>query len=257
MDFFFKLTTLLFCSLLALTSCEQPSILPLPTIPVSKTDLFYAGHLDSLNNSKSIGVPGKGSMTNGKMIPYSGENFHYFSKMSYLNGRAFVNHNLKALVLESYQDLFVQFPEQEFGIMECSKKSGGKISGHRTHQNGLSIDFMTPVMKEGEPYYGLDYLGAAHYMLAFNNDGKLIAEPSLEIDFEMMGQHILALHKKAKKHNLRIKKIILKKELKDDFYKTKSGAAVKKKGIYITMNLPPRINESHDDHYHIDFQVIK
>lgn len=254
---FFKLIVILFGSFFVFISCEEQSILPIPEIPTSATDIFYARHLDSLQNSESIGVPGKGSLVNGKIIPFSGTNFHYFSKTSYLHGRAFVNHNLKGLVLESYQDLSIQFPKQQFGIMECSKKEGGKISGHRTHQNGLSIDFMSPKMKENVPYYGLDHLGASHYQLAFNNDGKLIAEPSIEIDFEMMGQHILALHKKAKKHHLKIKKIILKKELKDNLYKTKSGRIIKKKKIYITMNLPPRINEAHDDHYHIDFQIIK
>ncbi len=253
----FKTTAIVSVSLVLFFACKEAPTLPFSALPTSATELFYLSHVDSLKNSISLGVPGKGSMKNGKIIPYSGVNFHYFSKASYLGGRAFVNHNLKELVLESYKDLYAQFPEQQFGIMECSKKEGGQISGHRTHRNGLSIDFMSPKMKENNPYYGLDNLGAAHYLLAFNNDGKLTVEPSIEIDFEMMGQHILALNKKAKQHHLRIKKVILKKELKDDLYKTKSGSIIKKKGIYITMNLPPRINEAHDDHYHIDFELTK
>ena len=253
-------TSLTFCVLFLcsiLTSCDETTKLSAQNLLTSKTDQVYNRNIDSLKNSISKGVPGNGSLENGKIFPFSGVNFHYFSKTSYLRERAFLNHNVRSLVLESYQDLSILFPKQQFGIMECSKKGGGVISGHRTHQNGLSIDFMSPKKRKGKPYYGLDNLGAKHYQLAFNNEGKLISDPSIEIDFGMMGQHILALNRKAKKHNLKIKKIILKKELKDDLYKTNSGTTIKKKKIYITMNLPPRINEAHDDHYHIDFEIIK
>lgn len=248
-----------FCILflfLILLSCDEFTTISAQKILVSETEKIYDSNSDSLKNSISKGVPGNGSLVNGKTFPYTGNNFHYFSKESYVKERAFLNHRVKALVLESYQDLQEQSPEQKFGIMECSKKNGGKISGHRTHQNGLSIDFMSQKNRNNQSYYGLDHIGAKHYLLAFNNQGELISDTSVKIDFEMMGQHILALHKKAKKHHLKVKKVILKKELKDDLYKNSSGTEIKKKEIYITMNLPSKINEAHDDHYHIDFEVI-
>lgn len=223
----------------------------------SKIEQYYISQLDTLNNSKSTGLPGGGSLENGKIIPYFGDNFQYFSESSYLRGRAFVHHNVKALVLESYKDLLVKFPNEKFRIMECSEKCGGKISGHRTHQNGLSIDFMSPLKRNNTSYYALDDIGAAHYQLVFNDNGELVDDKTVVIDFEKLGQHILALHEKARKHHLKIKKIILKKELKDDLYKTVSGKKIKKEKIYITMNLPEKINDSHDDHYHIDFEPIK
>ena len=106
----------------------------------SKTDEYYKNHLDTLNNSESIGLPGGGTLENGKIMPYFGDNFQNYSESSYLRGRAFVHHNVRALVLESYNDLFIKFPNEKYRIMECSEKGGRKISGHRTHQNGLSID---------------------------------------------------------------------------------------------------------------------
>lgn len=223
----------------------------------SKIQQYYAQHFDTLHNSISEGTPGDGTLENGKIIPFYGDNFRYYSETSYLNGRAFVHHDLKALVLESYQDLHKKFPPERFGIMECSKKCGGKMSGHRTHQNGLSIDFMSPLKQNNASYYDLDYIGGSHYQLAFNDDGELISDTTISIDFEKMGQHILALYNKAAKHHLKIKKIILKMELKDDLYKTVSGQKIKEEKIYITMNLPPEVNSSHDDHYHIDFEIME
>jgi penicillin-insensitive murein endopeptidase len=70
--------------------------------------------------------------------------------------------------------------------MECSNKEGGRIFPHRTHQNGLSVDFMIPLIKNGIPYYGLDNLGANHYLLDFNNNGEYLKDTSIKIDFNMV-----------------------------------------------------------------------
>ena len=52
-------------------------------------------------------------------------------------------------------------------------------------------------------------------------------------------------------------KTSLKLELKDELYKTVYGKKVKNAGIYFAMNLPPFINNNHDDHYHIDFETVQ
>jgi penicillin-insensitive murein endopeptidase len=72
----------------------------------------------------------------------------------------------------------------------------------------------------------------------------------------MMGEHILSLNTFAKLHGLKVKKIILMKSLKDNLYATPSGKMILKKKLYITMNLPPNVDKSHDNHYHIDFTVL-
>ena len=71
-----------------------------------------------------------------------------------------------------------------------------------------------------------------------------------------MAKHILALHEEGKNHGIKIKMVILKIELKDDFYKTPSGKLVKAKGIYFAKELGHWTNKVHDDHYHIDFERI-
>jgi penicillin-insensitive murein endopeptidase len=91
---------------------------------------------------------------------------------------------VKALVLESYKDLFIKFKNKKYGIMECSKQCCGKTSGHRTHQNGLNIDFMPPLKQNNASYYGLDDIGASHYQLAFYDDGELISDTTNKIVFE-------------------------------------------------------------------------
>lgn len=127
---------------------------------------------------------------------------------------------------------------------------------HRTHENGLSIDFMMPLKKKnGKQRKRYDYMGLWHYLLKFDSDGQLSFDAKTEIDFETMAKHILALDDAARENGLRIKKVILKINLKDDFFQTKSGQAVKRRGIYFAKSLPKVVDNMHDDHYHVDFVV--
>ncbi len=202
-------------------------------------------------------------MSNGKLVnayklPFSGENFSYFSPLSYyILGRAYVHSKVYKTIIDSYDACLQDCPEIAFGLMECSNKKGGKMYPHQTHQNGLSVDFMTPLVKNGKPNRFYNYFGVFRYLLNFDNSGRLNLNKNVSIDFETMAKHILFLDKEARKNGLRIKKIILKTELKDDLFKTKTGKLLRKRGIYFVQKLPERINKLHDDHYHVDFMFVK
>jgi len=92
-----------------------------------------------------------------------------------------------------------------------------------------------------------------HYLLEFSDDGSLNFDASTQIDFESLAQLILALDDASKANNLRIKKVLLKIELKDEFYATAGGKEVKRRGIYFARSLGDWTNRMHDDHVHVDF----
>ncbi len=208
--------------------------------------------------SRSIGSVGKGGIENPYLMPYSGNNFRYFSQISYyLLDNGYVNSKVHATTLDAYTLCESTCKGVEFRIMECSNRTGGKMLIHRTHQNGLSIDFMVPKKKGDSQSKLFDRLGIFHYLLEFTNSGQLKLDKKVEIDFEAMGRHLLALDDASRKNELRIKKVILKIELKDDFYKTKSGRKVKQRGIYFAKALSNIVNDVHDDHYHVDFEIRK
>lgn len=223
---------------------------------VNKIQIFQLLHSDSTKKSISIGSVSNGSLKNGKLMPFEGENFFYFDTSSYLQGRAFVNQKVKFLCLETYRELNITLPKRKFGIMECSHEKGGKLSPHITHQNGLSVDFMTPMQSKDTANYSLDYIGLQHYFLDFDADGKYLKNKSIEIDFDAMALHILKINELAKKHGLKIDKILFKIELKDNLFASKYGDKLKASGIYFALKLPTHINNLHDDHYHIDFKSL-
>lgn len=223
-------------------------------IQLNECEIYYSNWVDNNYTSQPKGRVSKGSLINGKLMPYKGENFSYFDDESYLAGRAFTSESVKKSVLNSYDKMHTTLPERHFYLMELSNEEGGKIFPHRTHQNGLSVDFMMPMLKNNQPYYGLDTLGKNHYLLSFNENGEYSEDKEVKVDFDLIALHILELNKTAKEQGLKISKVIIKIEYKDDLFNTPNGKKLKDSGIYIVKGLTPLINHLHDDHYHIDFE---
>ena len=208
--------------------------------------------------SQAKGTVSDGELINGRKLAWSGVNHRYFSWFSYgVLNRAWVHDQVEEIVVEAYQFMAQKYPEKKFLLMECSRKHGGKMLPHRTHQNGTSIDFATPLIRKGLASHRHHWLGLLHYALQFDSTGKLKGRKKVQIDYEAMGQHILALERAARKRGMFIKKVIFKIDLKDDFFKSKAGKQVRKKKIYFAQKLSKTIDNLHDDHYHVDFGFLK
>jgi penicillin-insensitive murein endopeptidase len=217
---------------------------------------YMDAHVANEKESISKGTPGNGSLINGKLLPYYGKNYTYFDKQSYLAGRAFLNGHLLDGVLATYDTLFALYPYRKFAIMECANEHGGKLYPHRTHQNGLSIDFMMPLLKNGAPYYGADTLGTSHYLMQFDDDGKYLKDPSISIDFNMAAHQIILFHAMAKEYGMGVEKVIIKIELKDELFASEFGKQLKASNIYVVKALTSLVNSLHDDHFHLDFEFL-
>jgi penicillin-insensitive murein endopeptidase len=219
--------------------------------------LAYAqAHPDGEATSKSIGTVSQGSLQSGRLFPFQGSNFRYFDTLSYVSGRAWVHERVRGATLDAYAALDTLLPGRMWGLMECSNEKGGKIWPHRTHQNGLSIDFMVPMQQNGAAFYGLDTLGLAHYLLEFDADSRYLGDTSVHADLDLVARHLLLLQKSAKAHRLKIAKVILKLEFKDELFATPHGKLLKNSGIYIASELTSLINGLHDNHYHVDFGLM-
>lgn len=207
--------------------------------------------------STSEGSVSNGKLINGRKFPLFGDNFKYFSKMSYhILNRAWVHQKVMEISLDAYKECKQSCPNTKFLLMECSMKKGGDMWPHRTHQNGTSIDFGTPLLKKGKPFNFHNQYGLMHYAMKFNKDGISTYNKNISIDYETMGKHILALDKAARKKGMYVKKVIFKINLKDNFYISESGKKVKRKGIYFAQKLSKLIDNQHDDHYHVDFAFL-
>ncbi|SFT40758.1 penicillin-insensitive murein endopeptidase [Lishizhenia tianjinensis] len=224
------------------------------TCAFSLVDYYSINSLDTLPSTYT-GTPANGSLNHAKILPPKGKNFFYFDSTSYLKDRAFTHSDIRDIVLNTYANLDVIYPGRIFSIMEASNKKGGKMDPHRTHQNGMSVDFMFPKLKNGVPYHHLDTLGFLHYLLDFDENGRYTKDTTISIDFETSTHHIYLLALEAEKLNYAIEKVLIYTEYKDELFRTTYGKKLKQKGIYFAQYLTPKINNLHDDHYHIDFKA--
>lgn len=199
--------------------------------------------------SVCFGTTGNGRLENGEQLPASGNNFESYSSIGSLAGRTYVHSKVRAVVVAAYKALETNSPDKTFVYGETGLKAGGRIRPHKTHQNGLSVDFMVPVLKEGRsvslPSSPFNKFG---YEIEFNANGKY---EDYTIDFEAMAHHLMELHRAADSHGLKIRRVIFDVPLQKHLFETSLGPELRK--LFAFSTKPAWVR--HDEHYHVDFEV--
>lgn len=200
--------------------------------------------------SVCFGGVADGALRGGWRLPYEGTNYRAFGRPPWEAGRTFVHSTVHGIVLEAYARLGETLPEHRFLYAETGLEQGGPIRLHRTHRNGLSVDFMVPMRDaRGAPTVLPGNEGNLWgYRLELDAQGRL---GPLRIDFEAMAQHLLALHEAAAHHGVRIAKIVFDPYLRSRHL---AQAPTWPKVRHLPFTRHP-VATRHDDHYHVDFAV--
>lgn len=200
--------------------------------------------------SVCYGTTSNGKLQNGWKLPASGSNFSAHWTVGRLVGRSFVHSSVYSVVLEAYGRLASEMPDRVFVYGETGWKKGGQFKPHKTHRNGLSVDFMVPVLDESGRSVKLpsSVLNKWGYDLEFDSNGRL---DDLEIDFDAIAEHIYQLHVTAKRNGIGIWRVIFDPQLQP---KLRSSP----RWPYLEQNVQFSTKQSwvrHDEHYHVDFDV--
>jgi len=200
--------------------------------------------------SVCYGTTSNGKLENGWKLPASGTNFSAHWTIGRLAGRSYVHSFVHRVVIEAYAQLEKVLPDRLFVYGETGWEEGGQFKPHKTHRNGLSVDFMVPVLDEkGRPVeLPSSILNKWGYDLEFDSDGNL---DELKIDFEAIAEHIYQLDASARKHGIGIWRVIF--DAKFQLYLHSSP-----RWPYLEDNVQFSTRRSwvrHDEHYHVDFDV--
>jgi len=214
--------------------------------------LVIAGSAFGGNRPESIcyGTTANGRLENGVQLPGKGNNYRAYSIILAGAGRTFVHSRVYDVVVNTYTSLEKSRPKSMFVYGETGWIIGGRFKPHKTHQNGLSVDFMVPVVDpEGNsvplPTGPFNKYG---YGIEFDKKGRY---KDLTIDFEAMAAHIRALHVEARKAGIDIWRVIFDPRLQPYLYAAKNG-----KYIQRHIRIPAKKSwVRHDEHYHVDFKV--
>ena len=199
--------------------------------------------------SRSVGSTEDGSLVNGKRLPTSGANFHAYGRLPIALGRNSLHGRVRVVVVAAYARVEELHPKVTFVYGECSRPGGGPLSPHKTHANGLSIDFMVPVATDAGPVVLRTHIGNRYgYGVHFDEVGWCKAQ-GCRIDFDAMAAHLDGLADAADAEGLRIRRVIFAPDLQPHLFATEEGKRLKRR---LTFSERPSWVR-HDEHYHVDF----
>jgi penicillin-insensitive murein DD-endopeptidase len=196
------------------------------------------------------GTTANGRLEHGCRMPAGGENYSAYSSLGRFLNRTWVHCAVAAVAEDAYGALVESSPDKRFVYGETGWPSGGRFRPHKTHRNGLSVDFMVPVLDaEGRsvplPTSALNRFG---YDVEFDGKGRY---EGLRIDFEALAAHLAALDEAAREHGIGIDRVIFDPQLQPFLHGTESWPAIAG-GIRFSTH-PAWVR--HDEHYHVDFRI--
>jgi len=203
----------------------------------------------ALSNSICFGTTSAGRLENACKLPASGDNYSNYSSVLRMAGRTYVHCDVSKVMTNAYKALAESHPDTVFVYAETGKKKGGKFKPHKTHQNGLSVDFMVPVVNaKGEsvplPTSALNKYG---YDINFTLEGRY---KKLSIDYEAFAAHLAALKQAAANQNVGIWRVIFDPKMQHELKNTKAWPKISD----LTFS-QKRSWVRHDEHYHVDFVI--
>jgi penicillin-insensitive murein endopeptidase len=196
------------------------------------------------------GTTSNGSLENGWKLPRKGPNFLSYSSLGGLLGRTYVHSTVHAIVLDAYKALLELSPEVIFIYGETGYKDGGELKPHKTHRNGLSVDFMVPIRNTERRSVPLPSSAGNRwgYDIEFDDSG---AFGGFVVDFEAISQHLYQLDLAAKRHSVAVWRVIFAPELQVHLQSTTQWPYLSKHVEFSKKRSWVR----HDEHYHVDFAV--
>jgi penicillin-insensitive murein endopeptidase len=202
------------------------------------------------DSSTCYGTTSDGRLEGGVQLPAEGRNYVGYSMIARLAGRTYVHSSVRDIIVAAYADLEKEQPTMVYKYAETGFGEGGEFRPHKTHRNGLSVDFMTPVINEAGKSVHLptNPLNKFGYSIEFDQNGEY---EGLRIDYEALAAHVVALHKQAKKRGYDLWRVIFDPKLQPPLYETRYADYLRK---HITFSKKPSWVR-HDEHYHVDFAI--
>ena len=214
--------------------------------------ILFLSNIVSVSALESIcyGTTSNGKLEHSVQLPDSGKNYKSYSQAAALLGRTYVHSKVNEIIIAAYQFLEKEQTGKVYKYAETGFKEGGNFKPHKTHKNGLSVDFMVPVLDEDGksvhlPTHAFNKWG---YSIEFDTLGRF---ENLRIDYDALAAHIVALDKMAKARGVGIWRVIFDPKLQPYLLKTKYETYIKK-NIKLSKK---RSWVRHDEHYHVDFQI--
>ena len=201
-------------------------------------------------SSVCYGSPNKGRVEQAVQLPSSGPNFSAYSAIGVNLGRTYVHTAVRDVLVAVFANLERTHPAKVFVYGETGLKEGGLFRPHRTHQNGLSVDVMIPVIDKKGNSVALptSISNKFGYDIEFDPQARF---DGLAIDFEALGVFLHEVRTVSKLQKIDISLVIFDPQYLPQLFATQHGKELSTELNF--MRKPAWVR--HDEHIHIDFSV--
>lgn len=205
---------------------------------------------DGREPSRCFGTTSDGRLERGWKLARHGDNYRAYSAIAHAIGRTYVHSSVHEAIVGAYSNLARTAPGKKFVYGETGWRSGGEFKPHKTHRNGLSVDFMVPVVDANgqSVYLGTSPQNKWGYDLEFDSHGRL---GELAIDVEAMAEHLYQLLVASESEGIGIWRVIFAPELQPLLHSTSRWPDIEGRIEFSKQRSWVR----HDEHYHVDFAV--
>lgn len=209
-----------------------------------------AGTTPAHAESTCYGTTSNGRIEDAVQLPLSGKNYRAYGDLPVSMGRTWVHSQVHDILLAAYKELENRFPNTTFIYGEIGLENGGPFNPHKTHQNGLSVDLMVPIidMRDGPTEMSTHIFNRYGYDNDYDSNGR---DGDEHIDFDALGALILALQNAAEAQEVTLWRVIFAPDLQDELYATRFGEEIRRRITIPTKRSWVR----HDDHIHVDFEI--
>lgn len=203
----------------------------------------------ALADSQCFGTVSNGRLEGGVKLPEQGMNFAAYSKLGAKVNRTYVHAKVAATILASYAALAASTPDIKWVYGETGFPDGGRFKPHKTHQNGLSVDFFVPVRTgKGVPTVLPSTIkNRFGYLVEFDAKGRF---EDYHIDFGAYAEHLYQLDVAARQLGIGIALVIADPAHLPLLFAAPRGKSLRKLPF---MKTRPWVR--HDEHFHIDFAI--
>ncbi len=199
--------------------------------------------------SRCLGTIERGRLERGVSLPLGGNNFGAYSVAGWGIGRAYVHSTVRQILLDAYAALESAAPGKVFVYGETGWPEGGRFKPHKTHQNGLSVDLMVPVLRDGRSVpLPTSWRNRYGYDIEFDRHGRF---EDYRIDFEALAELIHQLQRAARAQGVGIRRVIFDVPLQSQLWSVARGPELRRDVRF--SSVPAWVR--HDEHIHVDFEI--
>ena len=197
----------------------------------------------TLSLSLSIGLPHKGALKNGEVLPASGEGYHLMSTVKERRARFGVS-ELIQLIKWSTWKVHQKHHGATIAVGDLSKRTGGEFDHHASHQNGRDVDLV---------FYALNPKGASvsvNEMIPYDKNGYSVTPPmTYRFDTARNWTLVRELVESRKAH---VQWIFVAEHLKTLLLEYAEASGASKQTIWRASQMMKQpSNSAHWDHFHV------